>query len=519
MIGNFARRAMLCTMPAVVAAAVFASAHAQAGAISSYRVLHAFCQATSCADGALASGAPAMDANGDLFGVTAFGGRFGGGALYELVPKHGGARYFKHVLKAFLRSGLLQRQRRARSDADHGRLGQSLRHDDGPPEIVRRAVYMKSAEPQLHVLHIFEGADGCHPTPGSLVYQGSASGQAYDGVSPLYGMTADGGTNNEGAVYELTPPQPGSNKWGARTIYSFCHISDCADGVNPQGKSGDGRVRRSARRDIGRPDLRAFAGRQRGLRLSCHLPLEHGETYAGFALASDGNTLFGIASSGGGSPAGGTLFSLTPGCRACSARQFIYTPLHTFCSGGGSCADGNAPDAIVLDPQGDVFGITERGGANPAPPGVPASGAGTVFRIYPHRIVPHALQFLRPGQLRDGGNPLGGLLLNNGLLYGTTSFGGSTANLPTGAGVRVRGYRCPDGSGPHHPRVRPVGIALRNASRCACTNGTYFRGARLTSKKSRPAIDGRGAGPLISARIRRVGHDGDFFMARSMTTT
>jgi hypothetical protein len=429
---NFARGAFVCGLS--LAAGLW-SAHVQAGAISNYRVLHTFCQATACADGALASGAPAMDANGDLFGVTAFGGRFGGGALYELVPKHGGARYFKHVLKEFCDPGYCSGSGEPEAAPVLDVSGNVYGTTTGVKKSCG-AVYMKSAERQLHVLHIFQGTDGCHPTSGSLVYQGSASGQAYDGVSPLYGVTSDGGANSEGAVYELTPPQPGSNKWGERTIYSFCHISDCADGVQPKGNlvmdangdllggTSDGLIFELSPDGSGGFDYH-------GIYVS-----STGETYVGFALASDGTTLYGVASSGGGSPAGGTLFSLASGCRACGARQTVqYTLLHTFCSGGGNCVDGNGPDAIVLDSQGDIFGITTSGGANPAPPGEPAVGGGTVFEYTHAGSFLTLYNFCALANCTDGGNPLGGLMMNNGLLYGTTSAGGSTANIPTGAGV------------------------------------------------------------------------------------
>ena len=401
MSGNFTRSVFVCGLS--LAAGLW-SAQAQAGAISNYRVLHTFCQATSCADGALAIGAPAMDANGDLFGVTAFGGRFGGGALYELVPKHGGARYFKHVLKAFCDpdycSGSGEPEATPIMDGSGNLYGTTtgVKKSCG-------AVYMKSAEPQLHVLHIFQGADGCHPTSGSLVYQGSASGQAYDGISPLYGLTSDGGANSEGAVYELTPPQPGSNKWGARTIYSFCHISDCADGVNPQGNlvmdasgdllggTSDGLIFELSPDGSGGFDYQ-------GIYVS-----RTGETYVGFALASDGATLYGIASSGGGSPAGGTLFSLAAGCRACGARQIIYTPLHTFCSGGGNCVDGNSPNAIVLELARRRLRHHRERRRQPGTSQRPHQRRRHGLRIHPCRIVPHALQFLRPGELRGRRQP------------------------------------------------------------------------------------------------------------------
>ena len=221
-------------------------------------------------------------------------------------------------------------------------------------------------------------------------------------------------------------------------IYSFCSISDCADGLQPKGNlamdasgnlfggTSDGLIFELSPNGSG-----GFA--YHGIYVSAT-----GESYAGLTLANDGSTLVGVASSGGGSPASGTLFSLAPtSCGACGARQTIYqyTLLHTFCSGGGTCADGNGPIAIVLDSQSDIFGTTESGGANPAAPDVAATGAGTVFEYTQAGSFLTLYNFCAQTNCTDGGNPIGGLTLNNGALYGTTGFGGSTANIITGAGV------------------------------------------------------------------------------------
>ena len=50
------------------------------------RVLHDFCTAADCADGAEPEGNLAMDANGNLYGATSLGGTGRGGVVYRLQP-------------------------------------------------------------------------------------------------------------------------------------------------------------------------------------------------------------------------------------------------------------------------------------------------------------------------------------------------------------------------------------------------------------------------------------------------
>jgi uncharacterized repeat protein (TIGR03803 family) len=50
------------------------------------RVLHAFCAAENCADGATPEGALAMDGSGNIFGATLNGGKKKGGVVYQLQP-------------------------------------------------------------------------------------------------------------------------------------------------------------------------------------------------------------------------------------------------------------------------------------------------------------------------------------------------------------------------------------------------------------------------------------------------
>ena len=47
-----------------------------------YQVLHTF----TGPDGAVPDGSILVDAKGDLFGVTAYAGQYGGGVAYEISP-------------------------------------------------------------------------------------------------------------------------------------------------------------------------------------------------------------------------------------------------------------------------------------------------------------------------------------------------------------------------------------------------------------------------------------------------
>src|SRR4051812_14086853 len=68
---------------AAVAAALLQLNFASA---SNFRVLHAFCAATYCADGQTPKYPPIRDSNGVLYGNTAFGGGGNSGVVYSLTP-------------------------------------------------------------------------------------------------------------------------------------------------------------------------------------------------------------------------------------------------------------------------------------------------------------------------------------------------------------------------------------------------------------------------------------------------
>ena len=108
------------------------------------------------------------------------------------------------------------------------------------------------------------------------------------------------------------------------------------------------------------------------------------------------------------------------------------TVLYSFTGG----ADGAFPGGVLLrDTAGNLYGTTERGGANSS--ACEAGTCGVVFKVSPDGAETMLHTFTGGG---DGGNPYAGLLRDTaGNLYGTTLNGGAY-----GLGVVFR--LAPDGT-------------------------------------------------------------------------
>jgi uncharacterized repeat protein (TIGR03803 family) len=183
------------------------------------------------------------------------------------------------------------------------------------------------------------------------------AGVVLDGSGNLYGTTVLGGTSNLGTVFELTPTKSG---WNESVLYSF---AGGTDGASP---------------------------------------------YAGLVFDTTGN-LYGTTYNGGAYN-DGTVFELKPA----GEGQWTETVIHTF---DGS--DGAAPaGGVVLDAEGNVYGVTQGGGN---------SKAGVVFELVPsstgwqHKV----LHSFSGG--KDGSSPYAETLIfdRDANLYGTTDGGGA----------------------------------------------------------------------------------------------
>jgi len=92
------------------------------------------------------------------------------------------------------------------------------------------------------------------------------------------------------------------------------------------------------------------------------------------------------------------------------------TTLHSFCP-TSPCTDGSQPAAgLVQDSSGNFYGITQYGGSN---------GEGSIFKITATGTLTTVYSFCVMSGCTDGETPgAGPLVLTNGLLYGTTYYGG-----------------------------------------------------------------------------------------------
>jgi len=301
----------------------------------------------------------------------------------------------------------------------------------------------------------FDGTDGSEPFAAPV--------QGTDGN--LYGTTPDGGTNQTGTVFKVTPT-------GTLTaIYSFC--SYCADGSNPQ---------------------------------------------AGLVLGTDGN-FYGAAASGGiaTSPCSsgdgcGTLFKIT--------SKGTLTTLYQFCTvtNETTCLDGEGPRAgLVQGTDGNFYGTTPGGGA-----GIYAEG--TVFKITPKGTLTTLYSFCAETNCTDGEEPMAGLVqATDGNFYGTTTRGG--ANFygevfkisPSGKLTILHSFDLTDGDGPASALVQGSDGNLYRTTSGGGSNdclqstcGTVFKISLDGTFTSLVSFDGTdGAFPEYSPLIQAT--DGNFY--------
>jgi uncharacterized repeat protein (TIGR03803 family) len=133
-------------------------------------------------------------------------------------------------------------------------------------------------------------------------------------------------------------------------------------------------------------------------------------------LRDQSGNLFGTTAQGGATANFGTVFQIDPGGNE--------TLLYSF-SGG---SDGGNPQRsrLLLDPSGNLYGLTTEGGNTNCNPGGYPPGCGVVFKVTPSGKET-VLYTFQGGN--DGSFPLGDLVQDgSGNLYGVTPFGGANNN-------------------------------------------------------------------------------------------
>jgi len=408
------------------------------GGASAYtqKTLHAFCAAANCSDGDTPLAGLLMDASGNLYGTTESGGKYGKGAVFKLVPNANKTKYTEHILHSFCAQagcsgGSYPAYGALIMDVDgdiYGTTGSGGKFGAG---VVFKLKPLANGW-GYGVIHSFcrntsSCSDGSDPDTG-LAYAGQASGAFWDESSPLFGTTYSGGANNMGAVYELGPTGSGwsyhvihsyssgfhggdllvdssgnligttllggsnsggtiyrltAGTWGETTLHNFCSEANCADGWEPSGRllmdgagnlfgttgGGGAGAHCTADHGCGVVFERTASGTFKVLydfcsRSNCRDGLD---PTAGLIMGGAGN-LVGTTYEGGTGP-GGTAFALSHG------NGWTETVLYNFCS-EQNCADGAGPVApLIMDASGNLFGTGASGGAN--------GDYGTVFELKP----------------------------------------------------------------------------------------------------------------------------------------
>jgi uncharacterized repeat protein (TIGR03803 family) len=262
------------------------------------KVLHSFGNGT---DGQFVQGAVALDASGNIYGTTSYGGIYGGdyagGTVFELKPETEGG-YSEHVLHNFgsgddgqypVGGVILDAAGNLYGTTDLGGGGSG----NGIVFELARAAGSWN-ETILYNFNSSLGANGASPE-ASLVF---------DSVGNLYGTTFNGGASNTGTVFELSPATGGS--WTESVLHSFA--DNHTDG---------------------------------------------GGSFATLVFDVSGN-LYGTTANGG-AYLDGTAFELSPS----TGGVWTETMLHSFGHGG----DGIQPHAgLVMDASGNLYGTTNDGG-------------------------------------------------------------------------------------------------------------------------------------------------------------
>jgi len=329
-------------------------------------VTHAFTNPASPSSGV------SSDAAGNLYGGTQFGGLLntcenGCGTLFQLSPVSGGYAY--KTLYSFSNGfdgespyqpptidsqGNLFVSTNSTFAANYGNQILNIEFELSPAG---------AGKWRASVVHDFPSSpDGFNPV-SSLVR---------DSAGNLYGTTPAGGDYGWGTIFEVTPAGSAST---TKTLYSFLGTSD---GALPR---------------------------------------------AGLALDSAGN-LYGVAQFGGSfkCPAGcGTVFKLSPA----SGGQWNYSVLHTF----KNAQDGAGPTAgVILDAAGNVYG-TSQGGTNTTNCGGGGCGiVFKLTPTSQGEWTPHLI-FAFSGSIGTGGRPAYGTVVMDpsGNLYGVTEDGGTSS--------------------------------------------------------------------------------------------
>jgi len=221
-------------------------------------------------DGEYCFGGLVFDSAGNLYGAGFFGGTYGGGTVFQLVPPAQGETWSLNVLHSFkgdtdgldpFGALIIDKQSSVYGTTHDGRVFKLKPPSSGQSHWTLQVIYTIGSSlavgallPGQHgvlfgvsslggsanagtvfqltppvlpgqpwteaTLHEFSGGDGEFPLNGLIT----------DSFGNLYGTTQAGGASNLGTVFELSPPATQGGAWTEATLHSF---KSNRDGAGP----------------------------------------------------------------------------------------------------------------------------------------------------------------------------------------------------------------------------------------------------------------------------------------------
>jgi uncharacterized repeat protein (TIGR03803 family) len=164
-----------------------------------------------------------FDPAGNLYGTTTIGGAHGNGTVFRLAPPAAGkTKWRETVLFSFDVTNGQQPDAALALDTEGNLYGTTVAggaNGDGTVFKLAPPAAGKTKWRQT-VLFSFNNADGANPEAAVIL----------DAAGNLYGTTRVGGTANDGTVFELSPPAAGKKAWTETVLYAFTG----PDGEAPQ---------------------------------------------------------------------------------------------------------------------------------------------------------------------------------------------------------------------------------------------------------------------------------------------
>ncbi len=281
-----------------------------------------------------------------------------------------------------------------------------------------------------------------HPT-GYIPWSGVTEGPN----GKLYGVTVDGGANNDGVLYSY---DINSNVY--TDVHDFLNISG-AYPYSPPILHSNGYLYGTTRYG-GVNNMGVIYRYDVSTNSYVHVVNFNGVNgaYANGSLIEGANGILYGMTAGGGTNGDGVLFSYTPAFN-------YYVKLFDF----DEVANGRYPmGSLILATDGCLYGMTSLGGGS----------FGTIFK---YNITTNTLTNLHNFDLNqgDGSNPQGDLMQSGNELFGMTQFGGTNGDgiifkfdITTNIYTKLIDFNGANGQNPYGGFIQltPTGIAANHAN-------------------------------------------------------